>query len=195
MDSMNVSTTLSPEQQICLDRLLAEGGIREKRKLPLPLKVKGELKKDGKDESTTTISERLWEDEWHRDSGQCQQAVEAASSSKGDGQQPHEETEGMSKQLDKSDMHQTGKTPQGTKTTPKGQPMQGYGTSSSSSSFNNNLNELSFGEHVPVDLNRLWKSQRWFPNPHNQREVQLRLEKDKKNAREMKRKPRKGLYK
>ena len=101
MDSMNVSTTLSPEQQICLDRLLAEGGIRKKRKLPLPLKVKGELKKDGKDESTTTISERLWEDEWHRDSGQCQQAVEAASSSKGDGQQPHEETEGMSKQLDK----------------------------------------------------------------------------------------------
>jgi len=120
MDSMNVSTTLSPEQQICLDRLLAEGGIRKKRKLPLPLKVKGELKKDGKDESTTTISERLWEDEWHRDSGQCQQAVEAASSSKGDGQQPHEETEGMSKQLDKSDMHQKGKTPKGIKTTPKG---------------------------------------------------------------------------
>ena len=93
MDSMNVSTTLSPEQQICLDRLMAEGGIqkvRKKGKLPLPLKMKGELKKDSKDESTTTISERLWEDEWHRDSGQCQQAVEAASSSKGDGQQPHE---------------------------------------------------------------------------------------------------------
>ena len=52
--------------------------------------MEGELKKDSKDESTTTISERLWEDEWHRDSGQCQQAVEAASSSKGDGQQPHE---------------------------------------------------------------------------------------------------------
>ena len=72
---------------------MAEGGIqkvRKKGKLPLPLKMKGELKKDSKDESTTTISERLWEDEWHRDSGQCQQAVEAASSSKGDGQQPHE---------------------------------------------------------------------------------------------------------
>lgn len=75
------------------------------------------------------------------------------------------------------------------------QPMQGYGTSSSSSSFNNNLNELSFGDRVPGDLNRLWKSQRWFPNPHSQREVQLRLEKDRKNARETKRKSRQGLYK
>ena len=74
------------------------------------------------------------------------------------------------------------------------QPMQGPGTSSNSSSSNNNLDELSFGDHVPGDLNRLWKNQRWFPNPHNPREVQLRSEKDRKNAREMKRKSRKGLY-
>eukprot|EP00435_Cladocopium_sp_Y103_P061094 s202_g22.t1 len=45
------------------------------------------------------------------------------------------------------------------------------------------------------DLARLWYNQRWIADSSNEREVQLRKQKDFKNQREIARKVRKGLYK
>ena len=187
--------SLDDLQKTCLDRLLDEANIpRKKRKLPTPVmkkKNQNEMmpaieknetipaaKKEGvmprideneNKEAFTTVSEKLWDDEW------CSKAAATTVSEKlsGDGlgsshvqgQQGNNASSSSSHSAGKPNVfphtgtHPKGFTPKGTRTTPKGV-----------------------------------KSKKWIPNPNNPYELQLREIKDRKNAREKIRKQANGVY-
>lgn len=169
MSANDTSGELTDLQKTCLDRLLEEATTspekrpRKKIRLPMPPTMPKESKHESKDLLPTTISDKLWDDEWGLSGVQGQQTAQTASSSSTgqpdtftNGEQTaraaSSSSTGQPDTFTKGDKHPKGNTPKGTITTPKGT-----------------------------------KSVRWIPDPTNPREVELRRQKDMKNKREVSR--------
>ena len=169
MSADDAMLPLTDEQETCLDRLLREAGKqrpRANKRFPMPLTMRTSLKKQNQDNAEkNTISQMLWDDEFGK-----QVAQAASSSSRPDQQQASTKNDECSKGTEPKS---TTTTPKSTITRPKGPSTTPKGTKS-----------------TPKGI----KSQRWIPDPNNQRELELRRIKDSKIHREMIRKQKKGVY-